>query len=212
MLLIITLALWSAIVVVSELLWRRKLLSGEYARKAVHISMSISIAFMPFYLTWGQILMAGLIGLSALVAMRYTPFFNSLYDIQRTSWGDLLAPLVVVVLALLQPPAVLFAIVVLHVGVADGLAAVIGTRYGQSNSYSVLGYRKSLAGTGAFFISSLLITGGFLVSGGLGNVSDAWPLLILLPLATTIVENFGVYGVDNALVALAAAITYALVL
>jgi dolichol kinase len=44
---------------------------------------------------------------------------------------------------------------------ADGLAAVIGTRYGNRQKYLVLGYTKSVLGTLTFFVVSLGILFGY---------------------------------------------------
>jgi dolichol kinase len=84
----------------------------------------------------------------------------------------------------------------LHVGLADGFAAVVGTTYGKNNQYKVFGQTKSLAGTATFYIFSLLITTAVVV---LDHGAFASPLLIVLlmpPLATAL-ENVGIYGSDN---------------
>lgn len=197
-----TLAAWSLVILVVEMLWRRGKLKGEYARKTIHILLSVSLAFTPLFLSWNWIKIGGVISVISVFVMRKTKLIQSVYDVKRFSWGDVAGPAAITLIAFFEPSRSLFAAVVLHIGLADGLAAVIGTKYGQSNKYKVLGNNKSWAGTATFVICSLLITLGLILFGPPLGFAALWPLLILLPLFTTLVENFGVYGSDNALIAL----------
>lgn len=197
-----TLVGWAVVVLVAELLWWKKILQGEYARKLVHILLSLSIALLPFYLTWNEMFLIAGVGLLALMVIRTTKMFSGMYDIERKSWGDFLGPLAIALVALTEPSKLLFAAVVLHIGLADGLAAIIGTRFGRNNRYRVFGYYKSIVGTVTFFVASLLITSGLILAGDIGPLSTVITLLLLLPSVTTLAENIGIYGVDNALIAL----------
>lgn len=199
---IATIVLWAGILLFSELLWRMKIIKGEYARKAVHILISLSIAFTPYYLSWQQIQLLGTIGLAGAIGVRLSGLFKGAYDIKRKSLGDIFGPAAILAVAFMEPHPALFMAVMLHTGVADGVAAIVGTSYGEGNSYKVLGYTKSVAGTAGFFATSLLATAGLIAFGGIGSFGELWPLLIILPLATTIIENIGVYGVDNVLITL----------
>jgi phytol kinase len=200
--LISTLAAWSLIILAVELIWRRGKLKGEYARKTVHILLSVSLAFMPLYLSWNMIKIGAVLSLIGVLLLRTTNLIQSVYDVKRSSWGDVVGPAAIAIIAFLEPSKSLFAAVVLHIGLADGLAAVIGTRFGRNNQYTVLGNKKSWAGTTTFIICSFMITLGLILFGPPLGFATLWPLLILLPLATSLVENFGVYGSDNALIAL----------
>lgn len=197
-----TLAAWSLIILAVEWLWRRGKLRGEYARKTVHILLSVSLAFMPLYLSWNLIQIGAILSILGVVLLRTTKQIQSVYDVKRSSLGDVVGPLAIAIIAFLEPSRSLFAAVVLHIGLADGLAAVVGTRFGKSNQYVVLGSKKSWAGTATFFVCSFMITLGLIMFGPAIGFATLWPLLVLLPMATTLVENFGVYGSDNALIAL----------
>jgi dolichol kinase len=205
---IITLIGWAVALLLTEYLWHKRVVRGEYSRKLVHILISISIAFTPYYLSWRQIQVIGAVGLVAIVFMRVTHLFKSTYDIQRKSWGDVIGPASIILLAFFEPPAIIFVAVMLHTGVADGVAAIIGTKYGKTNRYKVFGYSKSLAGTGAFFVTSLLATVGLVAFGNLGEFSELIALILIVPIATTIVENIGVYGIDNALITFLTAVVF----
>lgn len=205
---IATLSSWAIALLLSEYLWRKKLMRGEYARKTVHILISLSIASTPYYLSWNLIQMLGGLGLAAVIFMRLTHFFKSTYDIPRKSWGDIIGPLSILLLAFLEPPAIIFVAVMLHTGLADGLAAIIGTKYGKGNGYKVMGYDKSLAGTFAFFLTSVVATAGIIAFGNIGSIGSVWILLVIVPIATTIIENIGVYGIDNALITLMTTVVF----
>ena len=90
---------------------------------------------------------------------------------------------------------------------ADGLAAVIGTRFGNRHRYTVLGSHKSLIGTLTFFGVSCLILGNY--AAWTSNVAP----LLLLPVAVgaTILENVAGWGLDNAAVPLFVAGTLLLI-
>jgi phytol kinase len=185
---------------ITEYLWKNKQIKGENARKIMHIFGGVLAATWPFYLSWrsAQII----IGLAVLfiIVMRLTGLFRSVYDVKRQTLGDFTGPLSIGILVFFEPSTVIFVATVLHIALADGLAAIIGTRYGIDNSYHILGYRKSIAGSAAFFVTSLAIMCGVFV---FGNMSDVSPLaLLVIPLTTTLIENIGVWGMDNALIAL----------
>jgi dolichol kinase len=190
----ITLLVWAMVVLMAEVLWRNHLLKGEYARKFSHILLSVSIAFLPYYLSWTYIKLIGFIGLATVVLMRLTGLFGSIYDIKRRSWGDIIGPAAVVLLGFFEPSKIVFMAAVLHTGLADGLAAIVGTRFGKGNSYKIFGYKKSAAGTTAFFLTSLVI-----LVGMSGAVSIPLAAFLVVPIVSTAVENISPFGIDNAL-------------
>lgn len=197
---ILTLALWAVILLSIELLWHLKVIRGEYSRKAVHILISISIATTPYYLSWKEIQILGAVGLLATIAMRFSRMIKSTYDIQRKSFGEIIGPASIVAVTFIEPPAIVFVAIMMNAGVADGIAAIVGTQYGKGNRYKVFGYTKSLAGTAAFFVTSLIATLGVVLVGDIGTFAELLPLILILPAAATLIENIGVYGIDNALI------------
>ena len=87
---------------------------------------------------------------------------------------------------------------------ADGLAAIVGTRYGQRSTYHLAGHAKSLAGTATFIIVSLVILA---VYGLVAGVTLQPYVSLAIAFSTAAVENIGVLGLDNLLVPLLVALT-----
>lgn len=197
------------IALTAEYLWRKKLIHGEYARKFVHIALSIHIALFPLYLSWRQIWIIGAICIPVIVVCRLLGISKSVYEIDRKSWGDIIGPVAMLGCALLQPAAAVFSATVLYIGLADGLAAVVGTKFGQNNAYKVFGYKKSLVGSATFFIVALGITAMAFFALGVDG-SNFILAIVLVPVLLTLVENISYYGVDNLLILLASLLSFML--
>jgi dolichol kinase len=120
--------------------------------------------------------------------------FRSIHAVQRNIMGELLFAIVIGVLAAISPNAWVFMAAMLHLSIADGLAAVIGLGWGDSNSYKVLGKKKSIAGTAAFIVASYAIVA---IYGIFAHSSTSFVTLLWLPLAAAAAENVAVYGTDN---------------
>jgi dolichol kinase len=92
-------------------------------------------------------------------------------------------------------PAV-YAVALLHMSLADGLAAVVGDRYGHGSTYHIFGTKKSRLGTLTFLCVSLAILVAFSVQQGVSL--GIW--LPLIAAGATILENFAIRGLDNLLI------------
>jgi phytol kinase len=101
----------------------------------------------------------------------------------------------VVLIALLEPNKWIFLAAMLHLALADAMAALIGKRYGKSTKYKVFGQSKSLIGSLTFYIISLAITTIVVNFTPLGQAS--LPVLLLLPPLVTLAENVSFFGSDN---------------
>jgi len=123
--------------------------------------------------------------------------------VQRPTWGELYFALAVGVIAVITHDKWIYMAALLQMSLADGLAAVVGSRWGGKHKYSVLNHPKSLIGTLTFFIISigLLLIFNSLFPSPLGI---GW--LIFASLLATLIENFGVGGLDNLLVPLLVAV------
>jgi phytol kinase len=97
----------------------------------------------------------------------------------------------------------IFAAAMLHLSLADGLAAVIGLAYGENSSYRILGRTKSLAGSLAFFFTSISIMIWYVAfSGAAANAVN----LLWLPVVATVAENLSGEGTDNLVIPLLVAL------
>ncbi|HSX07352.1 MAG TPA: hypothetical protein VLG11_00475 [Candidatus Saccharimonadales bacterium] len=171
---------------------------SETMRKTVHIVAGCVVATWPFYFPWWMI---GLLGLAALVVIAISlqyKTFHSIYGVNRRSIGEILFAVTIGLLAFLAGNRWIFAAAMLHLGLADGLAAIIGVKYGKRNRYKLLGYYKSWVGTATFFAVSAII----MIAYAAVTHSHDFTLLASVPLLTTLVENFAVAGTDNLLVPL----------
>lgn len=187
------------LLVLTEFAWRKKYLSPEVARKIIHVIAGSIIAAWPFFMSWGTIQLLSLALLLVVIISQRFKIFGSIHSVRRSTKGEILYPLGIALCALFEPAPWIFAAAILHLAIADGLAALVGTtHWGKRTKYKLGLQTKSLAGTGAFFVSSLMIvTGSYVLldSPELGGVS-AMNLLMIAGLAT-FVENISWYGMDN---------------
>jgi phytol kinase len=184
---------------VSEIWWRKRKPHDEFSRKFIHITVGCFVAFWPYFLTWNQIFFLSGAFIAVVLISQYLNIFKAIHAVERPTWGELCFAAAVGVLAIVTREPAIYMVAVLHMGLADGLAAVFGTIYGKSNSYMVLGHKKSVVGSLAFLLTSwLLLIGYATISSAVIN-----PLLLVgIAGVATALENFAVHGLDNLLVPL----------
>ncbi len=195
----------AALLLVAEVLSRKKITKNEGERKFLHISGGIFIAFWPWLISWQAIAIIGLAMLAVIIGIRLTKGkIHFLNGRKRISYGDICFPMAVVVCSLLTDQKVFFALAILHMAIADGFAAVVGKRYGRTNEYKVFHQVKTLCGSITFWMLSLfLLGGGVLFAYGSIGFSSYLGLLVFLPPVLTVVENVIPYGFDNLAIPLA---------
>jgi dolichol kinase len=195
---------------VVELLWKTKKITPEIARKIIHIVAGSFIAFWPFFMSWQTIQLLSLAMFIVVYLSHHFGIFKAIHGVKRSTNGELLYPVGIGIIALLQPPEWVFAAALLHLAIGDGLAAIIGVRYGQNNQYKIGDHIKSLAGSLAFFVvSALIIVTVYAIN--LETVSASGiAILFCLPVLVTLIENFFVGGLDNVLVPLAVTLVLSL--
>lgn len=184
------------ILLISEYLWHKTHLKGEFARKFVHIVAGSFIAFFPLWLSYGWIMVLAIGFVIANLINRYSTVFHSIHAIKRKTWGDILLGLGVFLCAALRPEPWLFVTAILHVSLADGLAAVVGSRF-SGRRYKIFDHVKTPVGSFAFFITSMAIILGIGVAAGELSHFSVPALLIFLPITATMLENVSGYGTDN---------------
>lgn len=185
------------ILLLNEYLWRAKLLRGEAARKFMHILIGVWGAFWPFYMSWGEIRIIGLTAVGFILIMRLTPYFKSVFDVSRKTWGDVIGPGTIVLLTLFEPSVWVYTAAVLHIALADGFAAIAGTKYGKKNQYRIIGNTKSLVGTAVFWMISFGILAAGATFSQVGLQGLTLPLLVWVSAGAAYLENISPYGFDN---------------
>lgn len=195
----------AAILVVSELLWKKLKFHPEFARKLVHITCGTFIAFLPFWVPYKWVMVLAVAFVIVNLINRYTTFFHAIQAVRRKSWGDVLFGVGVLAVAFFQPDPWIFAMAILQVSLADGLAAVVGVTYGDKHGkYYLFSQPKSIAGSVMFLAASaLILVFGFAMSGYFVDPLQLWPALIMLPLLLVCLENLAVFGADNLVLPLA---------
>lgn len=187
-----------AILVTAELLWRANILRGEYQRKFVHVTAGSFFAFWPWLLSWHQIELMGVLMLIVLAANRFDEVLHYSADLRKNSIGGACLALAVIICALLTTDKVFFSVAMLQTSLADGFAALFGVKFGTNWQYKAFGQLKSVVGTMAFWLTSLLILGaGLLFSFSQVPPNYYMPLLAGMPPLLAAVENVTPLGLDN---------------
>jgi phytol kinase len=187
------------ILLTSEYGWRRHWLANEFGRKFVHITVGSFVAFWPFYMSWGQIRLLSLAFLIVIIVSNQLKIFHAIHSVQRPTFGEICFAAVVGLLTFVTHSKGIYAASLLQMSLADGLAAVFGTRYGRDNKYHVLGHLKSVVGSLTFFVVSLSLLIGY----GLYSVAGVSVVVsIVAALVAMVVENLAPLGLDNLVVPL----------
>ncbi len=182
------------ILVGAEYLSRSKQIHAELTRKLVHVAVGTFVAFWPFFLSWRQIQSLSLAFFVVICLSIRFDIFRSIHAVKRSMTGELLFAVVIGLLALISTNEWVFMAAMLHLSIADGLAAVVGLGWGDDNSYKVLGRTKSIAGSAAFLIASFCILAVYAI---FANSSTSFLTLLWLPFVATAAENLAVQGTDN---------------
>lgn len=189
------------VLVVSEILWRKKILKGERARKFIHILAGIHVAFWPLYLPFDGIFVLGAMALTLLIYSRFTRLFHAVYAVKRTTYGELFYAIAIMACAYLGQADWIFTTSLLFLAVADGGAAVAGRFWGSSNHYQVFRSKnltKSWVGTLTFLLLAYVCLAiGWLSGGGTVLADNLFICFVVLPFAATVIENISPFGTDN---------------
>lgn len=181
-----------------EWLRRKKGWSNEVSRKLVHSIHGLLLAIWPFYIGFGWVIALELMLIIALFVARRLKLFAWMWKVGRKSWGDYLFPVGVIITALLTQSEWLFAIAILNLALADAIAALVGKILGKrAYAYKVFGNTKSIAGSAAFFLASVVITLSLLIVNPDPFATPIMLAAISLAVVLTAVENAGVFGWDN---------------
>lgn len=182
------------VLVFAEYLSRAKQIHAELTRKLVHVAVGTFVAFWPFFLSWREIQILSIMFFAVICVSIKFNIFSSIHAVKRSIAGELLFALVIGLLALISTNKWIFMAAMLHLSVADGLAAVCGLLWGDKNSYKVFGRTKSVAGTAAFLGVSYLI---MIVYAVFAHSATSLGTYMWLPLLATATENLAVQGTDN---------------
>ena len=188
-----------ALLLLNEYWWHRRRVHGELSRKFIHITVGSFVAFWPFFLPWSAIQLLSVAFLIGVALSKYLHIFQAIHSVQRPTWGEIYFALAVGLTTLITHNKWIYMISLLQMSLADGLAAVIGVRYGKRHHYLVMGHPKSVVGSATFFVISLALLIGF--NSWSGETISPWFMLGVASVAT-LIENLGAKGLDNILIPL----------
>ncbi|MBF8262854.1 MAG: sortase and related acyltransferase [Parachlamydiales bacterium] len=194
----------------AEGLYRFTKVPPEWTRKLQHVLSGLLAACFPWiFSSPREVAALGVIMAVVLLVFRKSGFLTSLHEVKRRTFGEFYFLLSAVALSILSwnnPP--FYFIPMLTLTLSDTVAAIVGTTY-KRVTYSIKGHVKSLEGSTAFFVVTLLT-----VHLPLLFLSDIAPLSSILialntALLVTLVEAVCRNGRDNILIPLS---TYCLLI
>lgn len=195
------------IVLLAESLHGYNTLDAERVRKVVHIGTGniILLAWWLKFPAWVGITASIIASAVTLVSYKF-PILPGINSVGRKSFGTFFYALSIGILVawfwpLDQPQHAALGILVMTWG--DGLAALIGQRFGK-HPYEVWGIQKSWEGSLAMAVVSYVVS-SLIFLGVYGNVWPTWVVPIAVALVATGLEAFSKFGIDNLTVPLGSA-------
>lgn len=193
-------AVWvGAIVLIAELLHRYTTTDPEKIRKIVHIGTGqvILLAWWLKIPAWVGIAASILASAIALLSYKF-PILPGINSVGRKSLGTFFYALSIGILVawfwyLQQPQYAAIGILVMTWG--DGLAALIGQKYGK-HPYKIGGIQKSWEGSLTMAFVSFLVT-SLILFVVQGNSWQIYFVSIAVALVATALESFSKLGIDN---------------
>lgn len=193
-----------ALLVISERLNFSGTHTGELRRKFTHITVGIFAASWPWLISWHSIQILGLIMAAMVYVNREFDIFRFNKGLRRETYGDYFFALAITACALLSTNKVFFALAILHLALADGVAAVAGRKYGTKMKYKVFSQTKTVIGTMSFWFISLAIIGtGTLFAQDVIGLNGYRVLITFAPPVLAAIENLSPQGFDNLLIPVA---------
>lgn len=152
--LISALAALAATVLVAEILVRRNKIQGENSRKFIHIIGGLVIGLSAFYLNEVQLLIiCGLLTGGILVLELPFHVIHSVETIKRKTVGQYVFAVGIALVLMIYESRALFMAATLTMTLADGLAAVVGAKYGKRQyRFHIPGGYKTYLGSITFFV------------------------------------------------------------
>jgi phytol kinase len=205
-------SIWLGLVFLASEILRRFKQDPELVRKVVHIGTGnvLLIAWWLHIPTW-LCVTAGVTFSAIALASHYKNILPMIHDVGRKTYGVFYYALSITILVVFlwdsHPQYVVIGVMVMSWG--DGMAALIGKRFGR-HTFVHLGNKRSLEGSFAMFATSLMMIIGIF---GLTHGIHTRDIGIAMPVAAiaALLEAYSPGGTDNISVPLSsAALSYVL--
>lgn len=197
-----------ALIVTAELLRRRLHGTDEFTRKFVHMLAGVLVAASPSFISnrWPIIVVAMSFAIINWVSIR-KGWLKSMHDLHRPTYGTVYYPLSFVILALLlwESHTLILITAMLVMAISDAVAALVGENLRHPREFHIGPDKKSLQGSLAMFLSSLVIVA---VALNLAEVSGPalWWYAVVIALFAAVCEALSYQGSDNLTVPLGTAL------
>ena len=157
---------------------------------------------IPAYISITASIFAGIVTLLSYIF----PLLPGINSVGRQSLGTFFYAVSIGILVayfwhLQQPQYAALGVLVMTWG--DGLAALIGQRFGQ-HKYKVWGLQKSWEGSLAMLVASYIVS-SLILLGVQGNIWQTWIVSLIVAVVATGLEAFSIFGIDNLTVPLGSA-------
>ena len=184
----------------SELSLKKNILSAHSNRIIIHITVGIAVSLTPhiFNTSLQPALLAFIFFLINLISYKNN-ILNSFHSIGRTSYGTIFFPLSYLLIAIPfwdYPNHITISFMLL--AIADPIASIVGGNITKPVAYTILTDKKTLQGSAAMFICSIIII--FIISNYFfhdWNLEFQIVAAICIGLAVTLAEAISYKGTDN---------------
>lgn len=198
--------IWLGLVFLASEILRRLKQEPELVRKVVHIGTGnvLVIAWWLHIPTWICVT-AGVTFSAIALASHYTNILPMIHDVGRKTYGVFYYALSITILVVLlwdsHPQYAVIGVMVMSWG--DGMAALIGKRFGK-HTFVHLGNKRSLEGSFAMFVTSFIVMIGIF---GLTHGIHTRDIGVAMPVAAiaALLEAYSPGGTDNIYVPLSSA-------
>ncbi|WP_025724977.1 diacylglycerol/polyprenol kinase family protein [Acholeplasma granularum] len=201
------------IIGISTILQKKNILGDEASRKFIHIGVSNWYFLVLIFMQDKNDIWWTLIPPISFVALNYLSYkMNLIKSMERSGKGNLgtvyfpISLLILVIFSIVFVENTMIGLMgILIMGYGDGLAAVIGKKYGKKE----IGNGKSLIGSITMFVSSLVVAAIIInFSEGLNHIYMA----LVIAFISTIIEYITPKGLDNLTLPLGASLIYYLLI
>lgn len=201
-----------SLIFISSILGKKNLLSNEGTRKFIHIGVSNwwIIAMIYFDSKLYAIIVPTIFIILNYLSYRLNIVKSMERDGSKNDLGTVYFPISLLILVLMTFSSFshpyIGAIGILVMGYGDGLAAIIGKKYGKIK-FHVFGNEKSFAGSLTMFLASFIVTAIILA---IYSPDNLFFISFYIAIFSTLIEAISPFGLDNLTVPILTSIFYQL--
>lgn len=192
------------LLVFNELVYRRLGLTGEFTRKFAHLCATLTTVIFPYLFDdhW-YVLALAVVFFVLLFVSRNRGYLRSIHDVPRLSSGSYLLPVAIYLTFLaahLLQDRFFFILPIMVLAICDPVAGILGMNLQQYNQrIRIFGHtlQKTWLGSGAFFVSCLLISVMALYFRQMKLDLELLGVAVLVAATGTVVEMLSWKGLDN---------------